>query len=63
MNLRALVEKAMRGLVRFKSREARELFFIRLAVLETLENRDDTKTARHRRASQHFRQHGHPIDT
>lgn len=62
MSLRALVEKAMRGLVRFKSREARELFFIRLAVLENLEN-PDTKTARHRRASQHFRQHGHPIDT
>ena len=63
MNIRALVEKAMRGLVRFKSRDARDLFFIRLAILESLEDPENTKTARKRRASQHFRQHGHPIDT
>ena len=63
MNVPAMVEKAMRGLVRFKSRDARELFFIRLAILESLENPDNTKTARKRRASQFFRQHGHPIDT
>jgi hypothetical protein len=62
MNIRALVEKAMRGLVRFKSREARELFFIRLAFLESLEQPKETKTARKRRASHYFRQHGDHID-
>jgi hypothetical protein len=62
MNLAALVEKAMRGLVRFKSREARDLFFIRLTILERLETKEDTKPARKRRASHYFRQHGDHID-
>jgi hypothetical protein len=68
---RALIEIAMRGLVRFRDKAARELFFRRLTALQELW--DDTppapphevmlsKTARHRRASQYFRQHGEHYD-
>jgi hypothetical protein len=65
---RALVEIAMRGLVRFRSRDARPLFFRRLEALQRLYHPADpddavlTKQERHRRASQYFRQHGDHID-
>jgi hypothetical protein len=63
--MRALIETAMRGLVRFRSRAAREEFFKRLAILERFANTPDAeldKPTRHRRASQYFRQHGEHYD-
>ena len=70
--MRALIEIAMRGLVHFRGKGARELFFRRLAALQLLwddmppappDEASLSKTARHRRASQHFRQHGEHYDT
>ena len=66
--MRALVEIAMRGLVRFRNKAARELFFRRLEALQRLYHPTDpgdaflTRQERHRRASQYFRQHGEHYD-
>jgi len=63
--MRTLIESAMRGLVRFRSRAARDEFFKRLAILEAHANTPDAeldRTARHRRASHYFRQHGEHYD-
>lgn len=68
---RALIEIAMRGLVHFRGKGARELFFRRLTALQVIwdgapptppHEASLSKTARHRRASQYFRQHGEHYD-